>query len=319
MGAVNPTSSFLAAGQMPWKLLRHQSAVVDGRIVPVHLQFSPTNRCNGNCSWCSCYRVDRAKEMPIEEVGDMLRYFRDLGTKAVTITGGGEPTIHKNFAEILSLCKTLGIGVGLVTNGLSWRDAPPPQEARDIVWMRVSAVEGGLLSNPGLLATIARQLPTVAIGVSYTVNGHPDIDNAREVCLIAEKEKSVTHVRFVQELMELPSIGLRTAQESLSAFPKAFFQWRDRFSAGCRSCLISLVKPIVDADGMVYPCCGTQYALGFQKKDLGIMPPSMSMGHWSQFHKGGPFDGGVCKRCYYQDYNVALARMTENIIHEDFV
>jgi hypothetical protein len=155
--------------------------------------------------------------------------------------------------------------------------------------------------------------------VSYTVNGQPDLDNAREVCLVAEKEPNVTHIRFVQELMELPSIGLRMVQEKLSMFPKAFFQWRDKFDVGSRSCLISLVKPIVDADGMVYPCCGTQYALGFRKEELGIMPPSMSMGHWRDFHKQGPFDGGLCKRCYYADYNTALRHMTEDIVHEDFV
>jgi hypothetical protein len=178
MTSPNPTSSYLAAGQMPWKLLRHQGAVVEGKIVPIHLQFNPTNRCNGKCSWCSCYRVDRALEMSIGEVEDVLRYFRNLGTRAITITGGGEPIIHADFPEILSLCKTLGIKVGLVTNGLTWKISPVPKEGRAIVWIRVSAVENGLLNDPGLLATIARQLPATAVGVSYTVNGHPDLDNA---------------------------------------------------------------------------------------------------------------------------------------------
>jgi MoaA/NifB/PqqE/SkfB family radical SAM enzyme len=316
---LNAQASFLAAGQIPWKLLRNPNAIINGRIVPLHLQLMPTNRCNGNCSWCSCHKVDRSVEMGIDELGDIIRHFSKLGTRAATITGGGEPTIHKNFPEILQLCRLHGIAVGLVTNGIRWMSNPIEEDVKRITWMRISATEEGLLKDPALLQIVARACPHVHIGVSFTVNGSAPLDMARELCLIAEKEPNVTHLRFVQELMELPAVGLRMFQENLSQFPKAFFQWRDNFTKGIRSCLISLLKPVLNCDGQIYPCCGTQYALGFKRDELGVMPPSMSMGRWEDFHKQSPFDGSVCKRCYYQDYNTALKHMMEVMLHEDFV
>ena len=34
---------------------------------------------------------------------DIVRYFAGLGTKALTLTGGGEPTLHEGLLEVMSL------------------------------------------------------------------------------------------------------------------------------------------------------------------------------------------------------------------------
>ena len=87
-------NNFTAANTMAPKLIQCPQAIVDGKIRPYHIQLVPTNRCNANCSWCSFSKADRRLEMDIDEALEIIDYFAHLGTKAITITGGGEPTLH---------------------------------------------------------------------------------------------------------------------------------------------------------------------------------------------------------------------------------
>lgn len=68
-----------------------------------------TNRCNQNCFFCSadansptCY----IKEDKLENIKDTLRELRRISDR-IKITGG-EPTIRKDFLEIVKYAKTLG-------------------------------------------------------------------------------------------------------------------------------------------------------------------------------------------------------------------
>jgi len=45
----------------------------------------------------------------------------------------------------------------------------------------------------------------------------------------------------------------------------------------------------------------------------------MSMGHWSEFKDAEAFDGGVCKVCYYDQYNTVLKQLTQEYKHEEFI
>ena len=68
------------------------------------------------------------------------------------------------------------------------------------------------------------------------------------------------------------------------------------FTTGVKDCFISKLKPIIHADGYLYPCCGIQYASG-DPQEQRHFPPSFRMGHWRDFHKIGVFDGPGGKKC----------------------
>lgn len=76
--------------------------------------------CNNRCA--HCFFDTSEKNEPIymdkEVIKNVIKELYDNGTKAVEFTGGGEPTTHPDICEILEYSVSLGLDVGLITNGL---------------------------------------------------------------------------------------------------------------------------------------------------------------------------------------------------------
>lgn len=130
----------------------------DGRITaPIYVRIKPINRCNHACHWCvysdgtkrSKDRpdkhlqahmhadMDEGSVMPREKGLELLNDLADIGTKAVTFSGGGEPLLHRNIAEFLGLSLERGLDLSIITNGqlLSGERASLLAQAK---WVRVS-------------------------------------------------------------------------------------------------------------------------------------------------------------------------------------
>ncbi len=314
------TESFVSASAMPIKLLQCKGAVRDGRIVPIHLQLIPTNRCNANCPWCSCRNVDRSEELSIEELWNIANSFARWGARAVTITGGGEPTLHPGLPRLIAHMARLGYKIGLVTNG---KIIPESLVAvgQHITWMRISSATQGIGAVASRAAWAAHSFPTTDLGISYTVTADLDVDDAVHAAEVAQHTDNITHVRFVCDLTNVDGSSPRLTDletEIGGISPKLIFQDRGVWTKGRTPCYLGLLKPLVGADGYVYPCCGVQYS---EIPDTApwTMPPESRMCHWENFGNVQPFDGAQCARCYYNDYNKVLSLMTTKIGHEDFV
>jgi MoaA/NifB/PqqE/SkfB family radical SAM enzyme len=122
------------------KLLWHGDRVKEwlntGRARPILVEISPTGYCNAKCSFCF-FEDKHSKDKIDTEV--MLRTLEDLktlGVQAINWTGGGEPSIHPDFAQFVKLAHKLGIKQGIFTN--SYRELPH-QELFE--WIRVSYTE----------------------------------------------------------------------------------------------------------------------------------------------------------------------------------
>lgn len=94
-------------------------------LAPVQIHLMPQNLCNHDCSFCS-YRIsnwknseqfDDKEQIPWPLLQRTLREARALGTKAIELTGGGEPMIYGHVDGLLELIRELGFDLGLVTNG----------------------------------------------------------------------------------------------------------------------------------------------------------------------------------------------------------
>ncbi len=302
-------SGYTAAGSFPWKLLARKDAVVDQQIRPIHLQLIPTNKCNGNCTWCSCRDEDRSLELSRDELLGIITKFAGLGTKAITITGGGEPTLSPWLREIILTANDLDIETGLVTNGLLWCKRQDLGIYNDLLtWSRLSIYK----QTPQQVAQFCANLPGVDIGLSCVVTEFADWT---WLCKLAANTSNITHIRFVHDIMNPNVAALLRVKDACAAITnKAIFQDRSHFTAGMRFCKISALKPVVGADGYVYPCCGVQYAT----EELYQMPKSMRLCHWRDFD-GQIFDGSKCKRCFYSQYNFVLAALTQRLPHEVFI
>lgn len=316
-------SSFSAANAFPAKLIR-SPWVLDSekRIRLVHPQVIPTNLCNLDCPFCSCSGDDRLTTMPWTEMRELLPYLRDLGARGMTITGGGEPLLYKHLGDMLALAEQLQIKTGLVTNG-TLLDRMPENNA---TWIRVSFSDD---RDPGddFLKHVAKAVmrtPRTDWSFSYVLGSKPRIDNIKRLMSFAN-EYAFSHVRLVSDLLGLGSTPemsmMRTALHGHPGEPLVIYQGRKDFTGGARRCLISLLKPVIGADGGVWPCCGVQYALANPSRDL---EQSMRMCHWRELRdvlaRQAHFDGSRCVRCYYSGYNEALGIMTAtDVVHEEFV
>lgn len=318
---MNKQASYTSASVFPAKLLQSSDVVVDNLLVPVHIQMNPTNRCNLNCPWCSCANRDSGLEQGWHEIKDMLTMFSELGTKAVTITGGGEPLMHPHINGVIDKCHTLGIKVGLVTNGTMFKRL----DTGNITWSRISFSDtrDDLESFCKSVKAAALRFPNVDWAISYVVSRTPDIPKIEKVIALADELK-FTHVRLVSDLLDLKHIpDLDLLKANLAGKPGEeliVYQGRKDFTNGVPFCLISLIKPLISADGGLYPCCGSQYAMATSALDY---EKAMRMGHWSDWpnimRTQRHFDGSACVKCYYGNYNEALALMTSTLDHKDFV
>ena len=311
-------NGYTAANNMPWKLLKKPECMN----IPYHIQFIPTNRCNGNCPWCSCKGVDRSLELATQEANDIINYFSDLGTRAITITGGGEPLLHRDFETIYQNIIDHNIQSGLVTNGILLSTGKYVDILNDnLTWCRVSIIdtESGEYDTNWILK-IAEYLPHVDIGISFTVTSNVSMETVRQICFLADSLSNITHIRFTQDIFKATDEDNITAMKRVqntakTMTPKAIIQFRNEPTIGVSDCHISKLKPVINCDGYIYPCCGVQYATD----ETHTMPESMRMCYWNDFDITPIFDGSICKVCYYSDYNNCLANLKAPIAHEDFL
>lgn len=114
------------------------------RPFPLTIELDLTNHCNHRCSFCvwgEHISVDKSS-LEKETIKNCLQDMKDLGTKAITFTGGGEPMIHKNFFEILPFSKSLGFDCGLITNGSAITERNCGLLLKNLNWIRLS-MSGG--------------------------------------------------------------------------------------------------------------------------------------------------------------------------------
>ena len=113
---------------------------------PVHVRIKPINACNHDCWYCA-YHVDdlqlgKLMEMkdviPRDKMMEIIDDLGDMGVKAVTFSGGGEPTIYPHLEESINRLGEKGIKVASLTNGSGLKGAVAEAFARYGTWVRIS-------------------------------------------------------------------------------------------------------------------------------------------------------------------------------------
>jgi len=90
------------------------------KLKPVKLQFNPTNRCNLKCRFCWLRDFPNLKyddELSTEKYLALVKEAKKLGVREIQITGGGEPLMRNDIAEIMKAIKKRKMTGKLTTNG----------------------------------------------------------------------------------------------------------------------------------------------------------------------------------------------------------
>lgn len=125
----------------------HLQAIREGRILaPVHIRIKPINRCNHDCWYCA-YRVSNLQLGKDIDLGDVISAEKmseialdviDMGVKAVTFSGGGEPLLYKTLPEIMETLAGGGIRIGALSNGSNLKARVADAFADYGTWIRIS-------------------------------------------------------------------------------------------------------------------------------------------------------------------------------------
>jgi organic radical activating enzyme len=323
--------SFTSADALPVKLLQDLDVAKNvqekGIILPVHVQILPTNRCNLKCGFCSCAEEDRELEMDMNDIHELFRVLPKLGTKAITITGGGEPTMFPHLGSLVFEAWRRNIKVGLVTNGLLLDDIGVGVFPR-LTWCRISASdERKLNANVSKMITaVSSMTGQTDWAFSYVVSPKPDLLNIKQYIKLADDLK-FSHIRLVADLLDPRATPMKALEEWLADFLQGIsipviFQARATPEHG-KDCRICYLRPLIGPDMNVYACCGVQYALPEPSKKL---PKELCLGRLQDFpaliatNSTQPFKGGeLCTTCYYGEYNRILGAMTAKVVHSEFV
>lgn len=125
------------------KILCHPLEIYDlinNKVVhPILYEFDLTNKCNHRCPKCKGWSGEKNKdELSIDLIYDLISQIAKFGGKAITYTGGGEPTLHPHFVDAVKFARMNNIQIGLMTNGSMINKELAEFLVKNCEWIRVS-------------------------------------------------------------------------------------------------------------------------------------------------------------------------------------
>jgi GTP 3',8-cyclase len=176
------------------------------QIFPINIEFSLSGVCPANCRKCF-YRVNNYalkglenKYFDFNRIPSLIEEFKECGVKSISWTGGGEPTMHPNFPDIVKLFHKAGIQQGLFTNALPEIKYDPNL----FEWIRVTKT-----NKPFPLENIKKLRPCKTVGLCINYSEGDD-DIVKDGIIIAEaldKIKSDGQETYLQIRPEMNTQG----------------------------------------------------------------------------------------------------------------
>lgn len=329
----------------PLKLLRHADkveAMLRGdRVYPISVELDLSNICNHGCPWCNYngFRQENWKHFEGARVLTLLEELAAVGVESVTFTGGGEPLVHAQAAEIFQKAADLGLQFGIVTNGRRLEGAVLPVIAQYATFVRVSLDAGTTQTHQLLHATAMPEYARIlgnmtalraaagarlTIGASFCVF---DV-NKHEIARAAERVKATganyLEVRpvFANEWRgggfsnPLTAQHIDEARANLDAAKDAYDG--DGFSVigmvqrfdqvtfppkSYRACRVGPLTTVINADGYIYHCCQQRGMPAF--KAGSVLEKPFAEVWWNAQHQQmvSEIDISRCPPCRYDGYN----------------
>jgi MoaA/NifB/PqqE/SkfB family radical SAM enzyme len=266
---------------------------------PIYVRVKPTNNCNHQCFYCSydpefgyvlSERFNRKDRIPKEKMMEILEDFEEMGVRAVTFSGGGEPLIYPYIEDALERTLENGIDLSVITNGQELRgkkleflkyakwirvslDSVDPktfQETRRVPQRRYAE----LIDNIGNFARIKND--SCELGINFVVNdkNHNQVFRAAKLF----KDLGVNHLKITplytpkgffeyhKPLKKETERQIKLAREALAGpHFEVYDTYENDFVLTSRnkrnypSCPIMQIVPVIGADSCVYTCHDKAY------------------------------------------------------------
>ena len=273
-------------------------AISNGEIVaPVHIRVKPMNLCNHNCWYCA-YRTDNVilgedmdekDQIPKKKMIELAHEFVEMGIKAVTFSGGGEPLLYKPLPEIIEILAKGDIRIASLTNGSNLKGKVADAFAKHGTWIRVSIDawddESYVKSRGAKKNDFSKLIENIkaftdrksscVLGVSLIV-GDNNYNHIAEVCTLL-KASGADHVKISGAVVSNESTGNNSYHKSIKdevakqiseskklesknfKILNHYHDLEERFEKSYHTCPFLQFLTVVGADQEVYTCQDKAY------------------------------------------------------------
>lgn len=316
------------------------------RLAPIYIRIKPTNCCNHKCYYCSYAdnalglrdSVRKQDQISWDKMQEIIQDMKDMGVKAVTFSGGGEPLVYPYIVEAMKKILEAGIDLSIITNGQLLKD----ERARVLTqakWVRIScdAVQAGTyakirnLPEDALLEVwhnieqFAKSKPdTCELGVNFVIHH----ENYKEIYAMAKKMKSlgVNHIKYAaritKDLFEyhepFKNEAVSQVEQAKRDFEDKNFRIIDKYASDFdtamvferkyKKCYINQIFTVIAADSKIYFCHDKAYVSSGVVADL--KETSLREAWFSsevcERYKTFNAEKECCHHCVYDDRNLLL-------------
>jgi len=268
---------------------------------PIHIRIKPTNVCNHNCWYCA-YKVDNLQlgqdmverdYIPEDKMMEIIDDIKDMGVKAVTFSGGGEPFTYRFFTQTIKKLIDYKIPFASLTNGSKLKGEIAELFAEHATWLRIS-IDGydaqsysearsvkltefdKIINNMKNFVAIPNR--KCNLGVSFIIDEKnytkiyefsklmkkTGVDSIKlSGCVVANdgKENNKYHEPFFEEAKRLSIKAKEELEDENFEVFDSYHYLEDKFDKEYNWCPYSQILPVIGADLNIYPCQDKAYNL----------------------------------------------------------
>ncbi|MEA1961532.1 MAG: radical SAM protein [Bacillota bacterium] len=316
------------------------------RTAPVYVRIKPTNACNHRCYYCSYADNDLGlrdevkvrDRIPWPKMQEIINDLGDMGVKAVTFSGGGEPLVYPEIAVAMRAVLDKGIDLSIITNGhrLHGQIAEILSSAK---WVRISLdaanaeryakIRGISLSSFQEVCDNIKNFAkikslTCELGINFVINH----ENAFQVYDTAKlvRDLGVNHIKYTARITkDLDNYHRPFKEEALEQLHKAEndlscpdfkiinkyeddFLYSTVFKRNYKDCRIKEFITVIAADCRVYFCHDKAYVSDGVVGDLHNTSFKELWFSPEVIQRYRDFDASkeCCHHCVFDDRNILL-------------
>lgn len=313
---------------------------------PVMVHISLINACNLTCSFCCFANRDLSDRLDIKQIKKALQSFKKIGVTGIEFTGGGEPTLHPDFHEIVQFAHNLGFKLGLCTNGKLLGSRIKKETVKLFSWIRIGLY--GFYEEYSYDLSVFEGTDT-KISAAYVwdeaieTSSNPNITgkwtNIKSKKLsqkFQKREKFIEMINWV-ETNKIPTRiafnaikpvdqvekDIDTIRSILKPFDLKYAFLSDfNFKGNRRNdhCYMHMVKPFLFTDGYIYACPSAELSL---ENNYNYVPESQFMvchvDDIEEFYsKPSSLRHHACNYCKYAMQNELIDDIITQTEHNEF-
>ena len=346
----------------------HHAVILDSieqgnAVAPVYIRLKPTNICNHHCAYCTYgsgntnqktdnrNMIDHGDMIPWGKMQEIIGDMSEMGVKAVTLSGGGEPLTYPFITETFRLFRNKGIELSLISNG-ELLEGKVAEELYAAKWVRISfdspdEKEYSMLRGlqPADFQRVVRNIESFArmkdtncvLGVNYVVNKANykrvyqaaeylkflGVDNVKYAAVVENETKYHNDIKdiVIEQIHRAQSKLMDERFQIINNYEK---DWQDKnfeyqpFDA-CYTCRLITV---IAADQKVYLCHTRAYDSDAVVGDLkDVRFKDLWFSEKTQKRLCGINPSKECRNfCAYEDRNQTIqAYFDVNLDHVNFI